>query len=179
LLGQLTAGIAHEIKNPLNFVNNFSGISAELIGELQDMLSGLSVDPEAQAEIKDLTDTLRGNLEKVVQHGKRADAIVKSMLLHSGESSGQHQSTDINTLVEESLNRAYYNARAEQRGFMIKLEKSLDPAAGDAVSARNYAGAAQPDCKWLLRGDQAQRGDEGRWPRAHSGRRDQESRRLR
>jgi two-component system NtrC family sensor kinase len=133
LLGQLTAGIAHEIKNPLNFVNNFSGISAELIGELQDMLSGLSVDPEAQAEIKDLTDTLRGNLEKVVQHGKRADAIVKSMLLHSGESSGQHQSTDINTLVEESLNRAYYNARAEQRGFMIKLEKSLDPAAGEAV----------------------------------------------
>jgi signal transduction histidine kinase len=131
-LGQLTAGIAHEIKNPLNFVNNFSGISAELIGELQDTLSGLSVDPEIHAEIKDLTDTVRDNLEKVVQHGKRADAIVKSMLLHSGETSGQHQSTDINALVEESLNRAYYNARAEQRGFAIKLEKSFDPAAGEA-----------------------------------------------
>jgi two-component system NtrC family sensor kinase len=131
-LGQLTAGIAHEIKNPLNFVNNFSGISTELIGELQHTLSGLSIDPEAQAEIKELTNTLRGNLEKVVHHGKRADAIVKSMLLHSGESSGQHQSTDINALVEESLNRAYYNARAEQRGFTIKLERSFDPAAGEA-----------------------------------------------
>jgi signal transduction histidine kinase len=131
-LGQLTAGIAHEIKNPLNFVNNFSGISAEMIGELQDTLSGLSVDPKMQAEIKDLTDTLRGNLEKVVQHGKRADAIVKSMLMHSGESSGQHRATDINALVEESLNRAYYNARAEQRGFTIKLERSFDPAAGEA-----------------------------------------------
>src|SRR5262245_14085701 len=131
-LGQLTAGIAHEIKNPLNFVNNFSGISAELIGELQGTLSALSVDPETHAEIKDLTDTLRGNLEKVVQHGRRADAIVKSMLMHSGETSGKHQSTDINALVEESLNRAYYNARAEQRGFAIKLEKSFDPAAGEA-----------------------------------------------
>jgi signal transduction histidine kinase len=131
-LGQLTAGIAHEIKNPLNFVNNFSGISAELISELQDTLSSLSVDAKMQVEIKDLTDTLRGNLEKVVQHGKRADAIVKSMLMHSGESSGQQQATDINALVEESLNRAYYNARAEQRGFTIKLEKSFDPAAGEA-----------------------------------------------
>jgi signal transduction histidine kinase len=79
----------------------------------------------------ELTDTLRGNLEKVVQHGKRADAIVKSMLLHSGESSGEHQSTDINPLVEESLNRAYHNARAEKRGFTIKLERSFDPAAGE------------------------------------------------
>ena len=132
-LGQLTAGIAHEIKNPLNFVNNFSGISAELIGELQQTLSGLSISPEAQGEIRELTDTLRSNLEKVVQHGRRADAIVKSMLMHSGESSGRHQSIDINALVEESLNRAYYNARAEQRGFAIKLEKSFDPAAGEAL----------------------------------------------
>jgi len=129
-LGQLTAGIAHEIKNPLNFVNNFSGISTELIDELQNTLSGISIDSETQAEVKELTDTLRGNLEKVVEHGKRADAIVKSMLLHSGESSGEHRSTDINALVEESLNRAYYNARAEQRGFTIKLETSFDPAAG-------------------------------------------------
>ena len=130
-LGQLTAGIAHEIKNPLNFVNNFSGISTELIGELQDVLSGISIDPQTHAELKELTDTLRGNFEKVVQHGQRADAIVKSMLLHSGESSGEHRSTDINALVDESLNRAYYNARAEQRGFIIKLERSFDPAAGE------------------------------------------------
>jgi two-component system, NtrC family, sensor kinase len=131
-LGQLTAGIAHEMKNPLNFVNNFSAISAELIGELQDTLGDISIDPERDAEIRELTDTLRGNLEKVVQHGKRADSIVKSMLLHSGQSSGEHRSTDINALVDESLNRAYYNARAEQRGFTIKLEKSFDPAAGEA-----------------------------------------------
>jgi signal transduction histidine kinase len=130
-LGQLTAGIAHEIKNPLNFVNNFSGISTELLGELQDTLNGISIDPAAHTEIKELTDTLRGNLEKVVQHGKRADAIVKNMLLHSGESSGEQRSTDINALVEESLNRAYYNSRAEKRGFTIKLEKSFDPAAGE------------------------------------------------
>ena len=130
-LGQLTAGIAHEIKNPLNFVNNFSGISTELIGELQDTLSGISIDPETHAEIKELTDTLRGNLEKVMHHGKRADTIVKSMLLHSGQSSGEHRSTDINALVEESLNRAYYGARAEERGFNIKLERSFDPAAGE------------------------------------------------
>jgi len=130
-LGQLTAGIAHEIKNPLNFVNNFSGVSAELIGELQDTLSGLSIDQETHAEINELTDTLRGNLDKVVQHGKRADAIVKNMLLHSGQSSGEHRPTDINALVEESLNRAYYGARAEKRGFTIKLETSFDPAAGE------------------------------------------------
>jgi signal transduction histidine kinase len=102
-LGQLTAGIAHEIKNPLNFVNNFSGVSAELIDELQDALKGLPINQKARAEITELTDTLRGNLDKVVQHGKRADAIVKNMLLHSREGSGEHRVVDINALVEESL----------------------------------------------------------------------------
>ena len=130
-LGQLTAGIAHEMKNPLNFVNNFSSMSAELIGELQDTLGGISIESEKRAEIHELTDMLRGNLEKIVQHGKRADAIVKSMLLHSGQSSGEHQLTDINALVEESLNRAYYGARAEKQGFTIKMERSFDPAAGE------------------------------------------------
>src|SRR5262249_5269649 len=76
-LGQLTAGIAHEIKNPLNFVNNFSGVSAELIDELQDILGKVKVDANTLAEITELTNTLRDNLDKVVQHGKRADAIVK------------------------------------------------------------------------------------------------------
>src|SRR5262249_47691902 len=103
-LGQLTAGIAHEIKNPLNFVNNFSGLCAELIDELQDTLKGISLNDKARAEIKELTDTLKGNLDKVMQHGKRADAIVKNMLLHSREGSGEHRIVDINALVEESLN---------------------------------------------------------------------------
>jgi GAF domain-containing protein len=131
-LGQLTAGIAHEIKNPLNFVNNFSGVSAELIDELQDALTRLSMDRKARAEINELTDTLRGNLDKVVQHGKRADAIVKNMLLHSREGSGEHRVVDINSLVEESLNLAYHGARAEKQGFNITMERSLDPAAGQA-----------------------------------------------
>jgi signal transduction histidine kinase len=131
-LGQLTAGIAHEIKNPLNFVNNFSGVSAELIDELQDTLKGLSIDQKARAEINELTDTLRGNLDKIVQHGKRADAIVKNMLLHSREGSGEHRPVDINALVEESLNLAYHGARAEKQGFNITMERSLDPAAGQA-----------------------------------------------
>jgi signal transduction histidine kinase len=131
-LGQLTAGIAHEIKNPLNFVNNFSGISAELIDELQDVLKRVSADDKTRAEIKELTDTLHGNLDKVVQHGKRADAIVKNMLLHSREGSGEHRVVDINVLVEESLNLAYHGARAEKQGFNITMERALDPAAGQA-----------------------------------------------
>jgi two-component system NtrC family sensor kinase len=130
-LGQLTAGIAHEIKNPLNFVNNFSGLSSELIGELQDIVSGLSIDPDTHADLKELTDMLHANLGKIVQHGKRADAIVKSMLLHSGQSSGEHRLSDINSLVDESLNRAYYGERAETRGFAVKLEKSFDPTVGE------------------------------------------------
>ncbi len=131
-LGQLTAGIAHEIKNPLNFVNNFSGVSAELIDELQDLLKRVSVDEKTRAEIKDLTETLQGNLDKVVQHGKRADAIVKNMLLHSREGSVEHRVVDINALVEESLNLAWHGARAEKQGFNVTMERSLDPAAGDA-----------------------------------------------
>ena len=130
-LGQLTAGIAHEIKNPLNFVNNFSVVSTELIDELQDTVKG-PIDDKARAEIKALTDTLKGNLDKVVQHGKRADAIVKNMLLHSREGSGEHRLVDINALVEESLNLAYHGARAEKQGFTITLERSLDPTAGAA-----------------------------------------------
>jgi two-component system, NtrC family, sensor kinase len=129
-LGQLTAGIAHEIKNPLNFVNNFSGVSAELIDELQEALKDVSLNDKRRDEITELMDTLRGNLDKVVQHGKRADAIVKNMLLHSREGSGEHRLVDINALVEEGLNLAYHGARAEKQGFNITMEKSLDPTAG-------------------------------------------------
>ena len=130
-LGQLTAGIAHEIKNPLNFVNNFSAVSAEPIDELQDVLSDMSIDHKARTQINELTDTLRGNLDKVVQHGKRADAIVKNMLLHSRQGSGEHRPVDINALVDESLNLAYHGARAEKQGFNITLERSFDPTAGE------------------------------------------------
>jgi len=130
-LGQLTAGIAHEIKNPLNFVNNFSAISVELIDELRQALAGANLDNRLRAQISEIADTLQGNLDKVVQHGKRADAIVKNMLLHSRQSSGERRPIDINTLVEESLNLAYHGARAEKQGFNITLERSFDPAAGE------------------------------------------------
>ncbi len=95
------------------------------------MLKGLPFDEHARADVKDLTDTLRSNLDKVVQHGKRADAIVKNMLLlHSREGSGEHRRVDINALVEEGLNLAYHGARAEKQGFNITLARSFDPAAG-------------------------------------------------
>jgi signal transduction histidine kinase/HAMP domain-containing protein len=129
-LGQLTAGIAHEIKNPLNFVNNFSGVSAELIDELREALGKVKIDTDARAEITELTDTLRNNLDKIVQHGKRADSIVKNMLLHSREGSGENRPVNVNALVDEAVNLAYHGARAEKQGFDITLERSLDPAAG-------------------------------------------------
>jgi signal transduction histidine kinase len=129
-LGQLTAGIAHEIKNPLNFVNNFSALSAELIDELNELLNSSALDEGTRVEIGEITDMLKGNLEKVVQHGKRADSIVKNMLLHSREGSGEHRPVDINAIVEESLNLAYHGARAEKSGFNITLTRHLDPAAG-------------------------------------------------
>jgi two-component system, NtrC family, sensor kinase len=131
-LGQLTAGIAHEIKNPLNFVNNFSGVSAELIDELKEALEDVSLNEKRRGEISELMQTLRDNLDKVVQHGKRADAIVKNMLQHSREGSGEHRRVDINSLVDESLNLAWHGARAEKQGFNITLQRSLDPAAGEA-----------------------------------------------
>jgi signal transduction histidine kinase len=130
-LGQLTAGIAHEIKNPLNFVNNFSGVSAELIDELQEALGKVKIDQQTRAEITELADTLRENLDKIVQHGKRADSIVKNMLLHSREGSGEHRPVDINALVDQAVNLAYHGARAEKQGFNITLERSFDPAAGE------------------------------------------------
>lgn len=131
-LGQLTAGIAHEIKNPLNFVNNFSSLSVELIEELNDILRSAKLDNKTRGEVEELTGLLRGNLDKVVQHGKRADSIVKNMLLHSREGSGEHRPTDINAIVEESLNLAYHGARAERAGFNVTLGRDFDAAAGQA-----------------------------------------------
>jgi GAF domain-containing protein len=107
-LGQLTAGIAHEIKNPLNFVNNFSGVSAELIEELNETLKHAGLDEKRRSEIAELTETLRSNIDKVVQHGKRADAIVKNMLLHSHQGSAEHRPVAINAKISIS----WWNSRS-------------------------------------------------------------------
>jgi signal transduction histidine kinase len=130
-LGQLTAGIAHEIKNPLNFVNNFSSLSAELIDELNDVLKQATLGEKIREEVDELTGLLKDNLEKVVQHGKRADSIVKNMLLHSREGSGDHRPADINALLDESLNLAYHGARAEKPQFNVTLQRNFDETAGE------------------------------------------------
>ena len=127
---QSNAGIAKPVGLLLRRHNNFSAVSVELIDELREALGGVHLDSKLRAEISEIADTLQGNLDKVVQHGKRADAIVKNMLLHSRQGSGEHRPVDINALVEESLNLAYHGARAEKQGFNITLEKSFDPAAG-------------------------------------------------
>jgi two-component system NtrC family sensor kinase len=129
-LGQLTAGIAHEIKNPLNFVNNFAALSAELTDELNEVLSPAPLDRKTREEVDEITHTLKDNLSKVVQHGKRADSIVKNMLLHSREGSGDHRPADINALLDESLNLAYHGARAEKREFNVTLQRDFDEKAG-------------------------------------------------
>jgi GAF domain-containing protein len=129
-LGQLTAGIAHEIKNPLNFINNFSALSVELVDELEVSLKPAQLDSRTREETGELTRMLKGNLEKVVQHGKRADSIVKNMLLHSREGAGERRPIDVNSLVEESLNLAYHGARAEKQQFSIRLEQNFDASAG-------------------------------------------------
>jgi two-component system NtrC family sensor kinase len=127
-LGQLTAGIAHEIKNPLNFVNNFAGLSVELLDELKTAAApGIAtLDDDTRAEIGETVGMLTGNLEKIAEHGKRADGIVTSMLAHSRGSSGDWQSTDISALIDEALNLAYHGARAQDQGFNITLECELD-----------------------------------------------------
>ena len=132
-LGQLTAGIAHEIKNPLNFVNNFAGVSRELLEELRATLENVELDGPARANVEELIGTLTGNLAKVVSHGSRADSIVKNMLLHSRAGSDERREIDVNTLVEESLNLAYHGARAEKPGFNVTIERALDPKAGRAT----------------------------------------------
>lgn len=129
-LGQLTAGIAHEIKNPLNFVNNFAALSAELTDELNDLLKPVEISDKIRGEVDELTGLLKDNLQKVVQHGQRADSIVKNMLLHSREGSGDHRPADINALIDESLNLAYHGARAERPDFNVTLQRDFDANAG-------------------------------------------------
>jgi PAS domain S-box-containing protein len=129
-LGQLTAGIAHEIKNPLNFVNNFAGLSVELLDELKETADpGIStLDEDTRAEIDETIQMLTGNLEKIAEHGRRADGIVKSMLEHSRGVSGERREVDLNALVDEALNLAYHGARAQDASFNITLERDLDLA---------------------------------------------------
>ena len=124
-LGQLTAGIAHEIKNPLNFVNNFAGLSAELIDELKEAAAPAraALDEDRRGDVDEILETLSSNLRRIVEHGKRADNIVKSMLAHSREGGGARQSVDVNALVEEALNLAYHGARAQDPNFNITLER--------------------------------------------------------
>jgi len=122
-LGELTAGIAHEIQNPLNFVNNFSDVSNELLEEMKaELEKGNAV------EAKAIAVDVKENLEKILHHGKRADAIVKGMLQHSRNSSGQKELTDINVLAEEYLRLAYHGLRAKDKFFNAKFETNLDPS---------------------------------------------------
>jgi two-component system, NtrC family, sensor kinase len=127
-LGQLTAGIAHEIKNPLNFVNNFAGLSIELLDELKTAAEPAiaALNDDKRSEIGHAIEMMTGNLEKIAEHGRRADGIVTSMLLHSRGGSGDWQSVDLNVIVEEALNLAYHGARAQDQSFNITMERDLD-----------------------------------------------------
>jgi PAS domain S-box-containing protein len=129
-LGQLTAGIAHEIKNPLNFVNNFASLSVELLDELKEAAEPAlaALDQDKRADVDETIETLSGNLEKITEHGRRADNIVKSMLEHSRGVTGERREVDLNNLVEEALNLAYHGARAQDQGFNITLERKFDRA---------------------------------------------------
>jgi two-component system, NtrC family, sensor kinase len=128
-LGQLTAGIAHEIKNPLNFVNNFAGLSVELLDELREAMTPVreALDDGRRTEIDETIELLNINLDKIASHGRRADGIVRSMLLHSRGGSSDRQSVDINAVLEEALNLAYHGARAQDQSFNVTLERELQP----------------------------------------------------
>ena len=137
----------------------------------------IALDDKPRVEISEITNTLQGNLDKVVQHGKRADAIVKNMLLHSREGSGEHRPVDIDALVDEGLNLAYHGARAEKQGFNISWKSRLIPMLARSTSShRTLRGSSQFDFQWLLRSDQARRRDERRRLRTHLGGSKQEPR---
>jgi two-component system NtrC family sensor kinase len=128
-LGELTAGIAHEIQNPLNFVNNFSEVNTELIEELKSEKSKVKSERDDDLESQLLKD-IEQNLEKINHHGKRADAIVKGMLQHSRTSSGLKELTDINALTEEYLRLAYHGLRAKDNSINVTTETRLDKSIG-------------------------------------------------
>ncbi|MEO7802825.1 MAG: ATP-binding protein [Ginsengibacter sp.] len=125
-LGELTAGIAHEIQNPLNFVNNFSEVSVELTDELQHEINSLLVNEPDKIHLSAVIKDIRSNQEKINYHGKRADSIVKGMLLHSRKSSGQKEQTDINMLADEYIQLSYHGLRAKDKSFNATLDKHYD-----------------------------------------------------
>ncbi|MGE5393698.1 MAG: two-component regulator propeller domain-containing protein [Candidatus Saccharibacteria bacterium] len=124
-LGELTAGIAHEIQNPLNFVNNFSEVNTELIEEMKEELEKGNMD-----EVKSIAEDIAGNEKKIAQHGKRADSIVKGMLLHSRSSSGIKEPTDINALADEFLRLTYHGLKAKDKSFNATMKSDFDPSIG-------------------------------------------------
>jgi signal transduction histidine kinase/PAS domain-containing protein len=130
-LGQLSAGIAHEIKNPLNFVNNFAGLSVELLDELKEVAEPVlaAMNEDARAEFGETIEMITSNLGKIAEHGRRADGIVKSMLSHSRGGTGDWQQSDINALIEEALSLAYHGARAQDKEFNVTLERDYAPEA--------------------------------------------------
>jgi signal transduction histidine kinase len=127
-LGQLTAGIAHEIKNPLNFINNFSELTAELATELKEEFDKLSdkIIPEDREYLQGITDDISSNAQKISEHGKRADRIIKGMLLHSRGRAGDKQPSDINAMLAEAFNLGYHSMRAQDNNFNIKVEADYD-----------------------------------------------------
>ncbi|HLX13301.1 MAG TPA: two-component regulator propeller domain-containing protein [Bacteroidota bacterium] len=131
-LGQLTAGIAHEIKNPLNFVNNFSALSDELMVELQEEFDKKkdSFDERSRVNIEEIMSSLRQNVNKINEHGKRADSIVRGMLLHSRGKTGERQMTDLNALLAEYTSLAYHGMRAQDSSFNVKIETKFDDTIG-------------------------------------------------
>ncbi len=131
-LGQLTAGIAHEIQNPLNFVNNFSSLSIDLTQEMREYIEKEkgNLSPDAVENLEEVIDMLDSNVKKINEHGKRAERIVKGMLQHSRGKSGEFLSTDLNALVEEYVNLSYHGIRAENKEFNATFVKDLDPEVG-------------------------------------------------
>jgi len=165
-LGAITAGIAHEIKNPLNFVNNFAVLMADLVNDLREVLATAAdkMEPGEKTEAKEILTTLQQNAAKIIEHGNRADSIVKSMLQHSRGQSDERQLTDINAVLADDINLAYHGMRAQDSSFNIKIVTDFDPAVGklDIVPqdvSRVFLNIISNGCYEANRKKQEQNGD--------------------